>query len=63
VPDVGSYSGANFGINHYLGLAKVRDKLSVHKKETQNFNINRFNLKKLSDAAINPLKTKCICFT
>jgi hypothetical protein len=36
-------------------FAKVREKLSVNKQETQNFDVERFNLKKLNDMAFKEL--------
>jgi hypothetical protein len=35
--------------DHYLVVAKVRERLTVNKQSSQRFNMERFNLKKLND--------------
>jgi hypothetical protein len=41
-----------------LVVAKVRKTLSVSKQATQKFEMGRFNLKKLNDAAENSVRLK-----
>jgi hypothetical protein len=43
-----SFRGANCDTGNYLVVAKVRERLAVSKKGTQKFDIERFNLRKLS---------------
>jgi hypothetical protein len=40
---------ANYDTDHYLVAAKVRERLAVSKKEAQMFDVDRFNLRKLSE--------------
>jgi len=35
--------------DHYLAVAKVRERLAVSKQETQKFDVERFNLRKLNE--------------
>jgi hypothetical protein len=35
--------------DHYLVVAKVKERLAVNKQRSQRFNMERFNLKKLND--------------
>ena len=38
--------------HHYLVIAKVIKRLAVNKQSAQNFEVERFNLRKLSDLEI-----------
>ena len=50
--DVQSFRRAHCDIDHYLVTAKVRERLTVSKKAAQNFNVERFNLRKLSELEV-----------
>jgi len=45
---VRSFGGADCGLDHYLVIAKVKERLSVSKQEAQQFHVDRLNRKKLS---------------
>jgi hypothetical protein len=47
--DVRNLRGAECDIDHYLVVAKVRERLAVRKQETQKFDGEKFNLRKLDD--------------
>jgi hypothetical protein len=49
VLDVQSFRAADCDSDHYLVVAKVRERLAVNKQRSQRFNMERFNLKKLND--------------
>jgi hypothetical protein len=40
---------ADCDTNHYLVLAKVKERLAVNKQRSQRFHMERFNLKKLNE--------------
>jgi hypothetical protein len=44
VLDILSYMAADCDSDHYLVVAKVRERLAVNKKRSQRFNMVRFNL-------------------
>jgi hypothetical protein len=46
VLDVQSFGEADHDTDHYLVVAKVRERLAVSKQTTQQFDMERFNLKK-----------------
>ena len=47
IPDVRSFIGADYNTDHYLVVAKVKERLTVSKQEAQKFDVERFNLRKL----------------
>jgi hypothetical protein len=46
--DIRSFREVDCNTNHYLVVAKVMDQLSVSKQVMQEFDVERFNLKKLN---------------
>jgi hypothetical protein len=48
VLDVQSFRAADCDSDHYLMVAKVRERLAVNKQRSQRFDMERFNLKKLN---------------
>jgi hypothetical protein len=49
VPDVGSFRTADCDTDHYLVVAKFREKLAVSKQTTHSVHMEKFNLKKLNE--------------
>jgi hypothetical protein len=50
--DVQSFRGADCDNDHYLVVAKLRERISVSKQARQNFYLERFDLKKLNDIEV-----------
>jgi hypothetical protein len=50
--DVRYFRGAYYDTDHYLVVAKVRERLAVIKQAAQNSDAERFNLKKLSELEV-----------
>jgi hypothetical protein len=50
--DVRTFRGADCDTDHYLVVAKVRDRLAVRKQAAQKFDGARFNLRKLNDLKV-----------
>jgi hypothetical protein len=50
--DVCSFRGADCDTDHYLVVAKLRERISVSKQARQNFDPERFDLKKLNDVEV-----------
>jgi hypothetical protein len=53
VLDVQSFRAADCDSDHYLVVAKVRERLAVNKQRSHTFHMGRFNLKKLNDVEGN----------
>jgi hypothetical protein len=49
VLDVRTFRSADCDSDHYLVVAKVRERLAVNKQGSQRFDMERFNLKKLNE--------------
>jgi hypothetical protein len=50
--DVISFRGADFGSDHYLVVAKVRERLAVSKQLFKKMDMERFNLKQLNEEEV-----------
>jgi hypothetical protein len=48
VLDALSFRAADCDTDHYLVVAKVRERLAVNKQRSHRFRVERFNLKKLN---------------
>jgi hypothetical protein len=50
--DVHSFRGADCDTDHYPVVTKLRERISVTKRSRQNFDLERFDLKKLNDVEV-----------
>jgi len=50
--EVHSFRGADCDTDHYLVVAKVRERLAISKKATQKFDVERFYLRKLNELEV-----------
>jgi hypothetical protein len=52
VLDVRSFRGTDCDTDHYVVVAKIRERLAVSKQAAQTFDVDRFNLRMLSEMEV-----------
>jgi hypothetical protein len=50
--DFRSFRGADYDIDHYLVVSKIRERLAVSKQPVNKMDMDRFNLKKLNEGEV-----------
>jgi hypothetical protein len=50
--DIRSFRGADCDSDHYLAVAKVRERLAVSKRMVKKMDVGRFNLKQLNEEEV-----------
>jgi hypothetical protein len=50
--DVHSFRGADCDTDHYVVIARERERISLSKRSRQNFNLKRFDLTRLDDVEV-----------
>jgi len=50
--NVRSFQGADRDTDHYLVVVKVKERLAVSKQTEEKFDVERFNLRKLSELQV-----------
>jgi hypothetical protein len=52
ISDIHTFRGADYDNDHYLVVAKLRERISVTKQARQKFDLERFDLRKLDNTEV-----------